>query len=120
MNMDKVKEDSKKFMERKYTDEAPYFDIAWEIFEEIMKGEKDEDLDLKGPIVRFEGDDTIMAPMVIRAFYTLYSEIEKEIESGRDLVNLKPLMMEVLSGNNFSPEFSTKVIDFVVESWNYR
>lgn len=119
MYMDKVKEYSKKFMERKYPDEAPYFDIAWEIFEEIIKGEKGEDLDLKGPIVRFEGDDTIMAPMVIRAFYTLYYEIGEEIESGGDPMNLKPLMMEVLTRNNFSPEFSKKIIDFVEESWNY-
>jgi len=52
MNMDKVKEHSEKFMEKEYTDEAPYFDIAWEIFEEIIKGDKGEGLDLKGPVMR--------------------------------------------------------------------
>ena len=52
MNMDKVKEHSRKFMERKYTDEAPYFDIAWEIFEEIMKSDEGESPDLKRPMVR--------------------------------------------------------------------
>lgn len=52
MKMDKIYNLAKEFMEKEYPDEAPYFDIAWEIFEEIMKSDEGEDLGLKGPLAR--------------------------------------------------------------------
>ena len=52
MKKEKVYTYSKKFMEKEYPDEAPYFDIAWEIFEEIIHEGTGENLDLKGPLVR--------------------------------------------------------------------
>ncbi len=117
MNLDKVYSYAKTFMEKEYPDEALYFDIAWEIFEEIVQGERCKNLDLKGPIVRFEGDDTIMAPVAIRAFYTLYSELGDKIESSDD-VTLRSSVMEVLSQKKFSPEFITKIVDFILKYQN--
>ncbi len=102
---------SKKFMEKEYSDEASYFDIAWEIFEEIMKDTVKKPLDLKEPTVRLEGDDTVMAPVVIRAFYVLFSELGGKILS-RDAI-LKPSIMEVLHRSKFSPELSIKIVDFL-------
>jgi hypothetical protein len=52
MNLDRIYISAKKFMEKEYPDEAPYFDIAWEIFEEIIHEDTGEDLDMKGPVVR--------------------------------------------------------------------
>ena len=114
MNMDKVKIYAEKFMEKEYRDEAPYFHIAWDIFKEICETEN-IDLDLKGPVVRFEGEDTIMAPTVIRAFYTLFSEAGDKIKTLEDAA-LESLIMEVLSRNKFSSEFSRKIADFVLEA----
>lgn len=118
MNMDKVKEYSKKFMEKEYPDEAPYHHIAWEIFQEVMKKGENANLDLEPPAVRDEGGDTIMAPMVIQAFHTIFFELGEEIESSKDSASLKSLMMEVLSKCKFSPEFSKKIIDFILEYTN--
>lgn len=106
---------AKKFMQMKFPDEAPYFDIAWEVFEEFAKRGKDKDLDLKGPIVRLEGDDTIMAPIVIRAFYTLFSTFGKKIESLSD-EDFKSSAMETLSENKVSSELSMKIVDFFLET----
>jgi len=113
--MDKVKEYAEEFMEKEYSDEAPYFHIAWEIFEEVLQDTEGHTPDLKGPIVRFEGDDTIMAPVVIRAFYTIFSEFGEEIDSTEGIETLKSSIMEILSKNKFSPEFSMKIVDFIFQ-----
>ncbi len=105
---------SQKFMEKEYPDEAPYFDIAWEIFEEILRGGKDSSntLDLKGPMVRLEGGDTIMAPLVIKAFYTLFRELGEEIESGKP--GILASAKQILSEHKFPSEFSEKALDFIL------
>ena len=118
MNLERIYISAKEFMEKEYPDEAPYFDIAWEIFEEIIHEGTGEDLDLKGPVVRLEGNDTIMAPMVIRAFYILHTK-RGESEPG-DLTLFKSSMMEILSKSKFSTEFSGKVVDFFLESLRQR
>ena len=113
--MDKVKEYAEEFMEKEYSDEAPYFHIAWEIFEEVLQDTEGHTPDLKGPIVRFEGDDTIMAPVVIRAFYTIFSKFGEEIDSTEDTETLKSSIREILSKNKFSHEFSVKIVDFIFQ-----
>jgi hypothetical protein len=65
-------------------------------------------------ILRFEGEDTIMAPEVIRASYILFSELGDKMESSDD-TTLRRLMMEALSQNKFSHEFSMKIVDFILE-----
>lgn len=109
----KVRTHSEKFMEKEYPDEAPFFHIAWEIFEEVLQDTGKDAPDLKGPVVRFEGDDTIMAPVVIRAFYTIFLEFEEEIESSSG--NVRVLIEELLSKNKFAPEFSARITDFLLE-----
>jgi hypothetical protein len=121
MKMDKLKMDnvyrwSKEFMKEKYSDEAPYFDIAWDIFKEVMEKEEETKPDLKEPMVRFQGDDTIMAPRVIHAFYTLYSELPEEMESLEDPGRLESKMTGILAKSKFSPEFSKEIVDFVMEN----
>jgi hypothetical protein len=118
MTLDNVHTYAKKFMEREYPDEAPYFDIAWEIFEEIVQGNRNVTLDLKGPIIRFEGEDTIMAPKVIRASYVVFNELGDKIESSDD-TTLRPLMIEALFQNKFSHEFSQKIVEFILEHRNH-
>ncbi len=112
--MEKTKTHAEKFMQREYPDEAPYFYIAWEIFEEVIQDDKNEDLDLKGPIVRLEGDDTIMAPSVIRAFYILFTELGQRRSENSE--NLKKEMLQFLSQNKFSSELSMKIVDFIIEN----
>ncbi len=116
MKMEKVKECSKRFMEKEYADEASYFDIAWEVYQEVREKEENANQSFEPPVVRLEGDDTIMAPMVIKAFHFLYSKLGEEIESSENTANLRSSMMKILSENNFSREFSTKVIDFLLEN----
>ena len=50
--MEKVKTYSEKFMEKEYPDEAPYFHIAWEMFEEVLQDTEGHSPDLKGPLAR--------------------------------------------------------------------
>ena len=45
---EKVHEYSKIFVEKRYEEEAPYFDVAWEIFKDIRQREDNS----KGPIMR--------------------------------------------------------------------
>ena len=64
---------------------------------------------------RFEGDDTVMTPMVIRAFYTIFSGMGDKVESsGR--TTLKSSMMEILYKNEFPPELSAKIVDFILDN----
>lgn len=65
-------------------------------------------------IHRFEGDDTIMAPHVIRAFCIAFSQLEEEINSN-DPEKLRSSILELLSEHKFSPELSTKLVDFILE-----
>jgi hypothetical protein len=116
VKMDKVYACSKDFMEKKYGDEAPYFDIAWDIFKEVMEKEEETKPDLKEPMVRFQGDDTIMAPQVIHAFYILYRELPEEMESLEDSGRLRSRMIGILTKCKFSPEFSAGIVDFVMEN----
>ena len=124
--MDQVKHFAEEFMEKEYPDEAPYFHIAWDNFEKALQNSKiepgEEPLvwDLKGPLVRdlegpvrLEGDDTIMAPLVIRAFHLLFTMIQGiELEPSE---NLKQKMLQLLSQKKFSLEFSMEIVDFFVE-----
>ncbi|MGD2250990.1 MAG: hypothetical protein PVF58_21545 [Candidatus Methanofastidiosia archaeon] len=118
MNMDRIRAVAKRFMEKKYPDEAPYFDIAWDIYKQTIKDGIDDSRDFKGPVVRFEGDDTIMAPAVIGAVSILYNKFEKEIESGSEIPDLKNRMMTLLRGKKFSEEFSKTILDFILENQN--
>ncbi len=118
MNLNKVRTYAEEFMKREYPDEAPYFHIAWEIFEEVLQENEDELPDLKGPIVRFEGEDTIAAPQVIRAFHTIFSKLEKEIESSTG--DLRSLVRDLLIENKFSSEFSSKIADFFLKQEHWR
>ena len=122
--MDQVQCFAEEFMEKEYPDEAPYFHIAWDNFEKALQnsriepGEEPSVWDLRGPLVRdfeepsvrLEGDDTIMAPMVIHAFYLLFTMIQGiELEPSE---SLKQEMLQLLSENKFSLEFSMGIVDF--------
>lgn len=124
--MDQVKDFAEEFMEKEYPDEAPYFHIAWDNFEKALQNSKiepgEEPLvwDLKGPLVRdleepvrLEGDDTIMAPMVISAFHLLFTMV-RGIES-EPSESLKQEMLQFLSQKKFSLEFSMEIVDFFME-----
>jgi hypothetical protein len=121
MYLDKVRMYSGEFMKTEYPDEASHFHIAWEIFEGVLQDDAERTLNLKGPIVRsvqrFEEDETVMAPQVIRAFSILFSELGDEIHLA-DAVRLRSLMMDLLFENRFSSEFSMKVVDFVLKKRN--
>lgn len=114
MNIDVLYTYAKKFMQNEFPDEAPYFDIAWDVFKDILKKGKDKDLDLNGPIVRFEGDDTIMAPKVIQAFYMLF-DLEEKTESFNKEEFIS-LAMKDLSKYKFSPEIQVKIVDSFLET----
>jgi len=129
--IDQVKHFAKEFMEREYPDEAPYFHIAWDNFEKALQnsniesGEEPSVWDLKGPLVReleepirLEGNDTIMAPMVIRAFHLLFTMIQG-IES-EPSESLKQEMLQFLSQKKFSLEFSMEIVDFFMEKRNVQ
>jgi hypothetical protein len=105
---------SREYMKKKYPEEAPYFDIAWEIFEEFVQKTGSRDLDLKGPIVRFGGEDAIMAPSVIHGFYILYSEMGEEMEAPDDVGSIRQKMLDTLTSHKFSPQFSTDLVDFAL------
>ena len=112
--MDQIKCCAEEFMERNYPDEAPYFDIAWDTFTDVLQGRGDA-VELKGPALRgiinpIKGDDTVMAPMVIRAFHILFTmPMESERYEPR-----KQEMLLVLS-QEFSLEFSMEIVDFFME-----
>ena len=114
MNIDAIHTYAEEFMQKEFPDEAPYFEIAWEVFKDILKNGKDRDPDLSGPIVRFEGDDTIMAPKVIQAFYMLFA-LEDEIEPFNK-EEFTSLAMKNLTENKVSPELSEKIVDFFLET----
>lgn len=116
--MDQIKEYAEEFMERKYPDEAPYFEIAWDSFTEVLHDSADA-VGLKGPALRgiervVEGD-IVMAPMVIRAFHLLFTVVPMESESCE---TLKQEMLHVLS-QKFSLEFSMEIVDFFMEKEDY-
>lgn len=119
--MDQIKRYAEKFMEKEYPDEAPYFPIAWDTFKRVLR-DKTDDLglkrptvrDLEGPSVVLEGDDTIMAPMVIRAFHILFT-VAQRMES-ENPETLKQEMLQLLSQNRFSLEFSMEIVDFFMEN----
>lgn len=115
MNMDRIYVVAKRFMEKMYPDEAPYFDIAWDIYKQTLKDGIDDSRDFKGPVVRFEGEDTIMAPSVIGSISILYKKFEKEIESGKEHETIKKKMEQLLKGKDFSDDFTEEIVDFVLE-----
>lgn len=122
--MDQVKRYAKEFVERRYLDEVPYFDIAWEIFEEALRARKDEGRgvtvqELKGPTVRDSGprragDNIIMAPKVIRAFHILFTAAQTAESENNE--NLKQEMLQILLQKKFPLEFSTEIVDFFMEN----
>ncbi|MBU7044846.1 MAG: hypothetical protein HXS54_00300 [Theionarchaea archaeon] len=112
--MDQIKYCAEEFMERNYPDEAPYFDVAWDTFTEVLQSREDA-VELKGPALRgimdpIKGDDTVMAPMVIRAFHILFTMTVKP-ESH------EPSEQEILDvlSQWFSLEFSMEIVDFFME-----
>jgi hypothetical protein len=119
--MDQVKQLAEEFMGREYPDEAPHFHIAWDSFKEVLQETRNDGLGLKGPIVRdmkrpasIKGEDTVMAPMVIRAFHILFTVIQKiELEDSKPL---KQEMLQVLSQNKFPLDFSLEIVDFFMEN----
>lgn len=121
MYLDKVRVYSREFMKTEYPDEASYFHIAWEIFEGVLQDDVESTVSLRGPIVRsvqrLEEDEAVMAPQVIRAFSILFSELGDEIHLA-DAARLRSLMMDLLFENQFSSEFSMKVVDFVLKKRN--
>ncbi len=137
--MDQVKRYAKEFVERQYPDEAPYFSIAWEAYVKAHQSSGNIDLrsgrrptadsrksalrNLKGPTVRgsrksalkLDGDNIIMGPMVIRAFHILLTMVKQRTES-ENSENLKQEMLQLLSQEKFSIEFSMKIVDFYMEN----
>jgi hypothetical protein len=119
--MDQVKQLAEEFMGREYPDEAPHFHIAWDSFKEVLQETKNDGLGLKGPIVRdfkspasMKGEDTVMAPMVIRAFHILFTVMQQiELESSKPI---KQEMLQVLSHNKFPLDLSLEIVDFFMES----
>ncbi|MBU6998183.1 MAG: hypothetical protein HXS41_12885 [Theionarchaea archaeon] len=109
---DEIYRSSKEYMKKKYPEEALYFDIAWEIFEEFVEKTESPDLDLKGPIVRFGGKDSIMAPSVIHAFYIIFLEMGETIDSPDDDGSLGREMKRILASHKFAPQFATEIVDF--------
>lgn len=115
--MDQIKYCAEEFMERNYPDEAPYFDVAWDTFTEVLQSREDA-VELKGPALRgimdpIKGHDTVMGPMVIRAFHILFTmTIESESHE-----TFKREILNVLS-QWFSLEFSMEIADFFMEHRN--
>lgn len=127
--MDQVKGYAKEFVEREYPDEAPYFDIAWEIFKEALQGTKNigpgrgltvKDLrrptvrNSKRPTVKLGENGTIMAPRVIRAFHILLTMTQRVGPENSE--SLKQEMLQILSQKKFSSELSVKIVDFFIEN----
>ena len=130
--MNQVRRCSKEFIEKEYPEEALYFDIAWTTYSKALQGNPSaysgriltiNDLrkptvrDLRKPTVRLGGSSTIMAPRVIRAFHILF--LNQRMESEPD-ENHKQEMLQLLSQEKFSSEFSTKVVNFFVENGNSK
>jgi len=124
--MNQVRHCAKEFIEREYPDEAPYFDIAWETFKKAIQSKnigRDRGLtigDLKKPSVRDSNESfglgrrsTITAPRVIRAFHILFAMMQRK--ESKTSENLKQEMLHLLSQENFSSEFSMKIVDFFME-----
>ncbi|MBU7046404.1 MAG: hypothetical protein HXS54_08190 [Theionarchaea archaeon] len=126
--LDQVKLYAEEFMQRKYPDEAPYFHTAWDRFKRVLLDKNngltvaDARWELEGPLIRdSEGfpsrleDSAIMAPRVLHAFHILFARsgnIELENE------NLKREMLQLLSENKFSLEFSMEIVTFFLEKRN--
>ncbi|MGD2249914.1 MAG: hypothetical protein PVF58_16015 [Candidatus Methanofastidiosia archaeon] len=117
--MDQIKQYAEEFMERKYPDEASYFNIAWDSFTEVLQDRGDA-VELKGPalrgIERLVEDDIVMAPIVIRAFHILFTMIQMESENSEIL---RQEMLQLLSQNKFSLEFSMEIVAFFMEKEGY-
>lgn len=124
--MDQVRRFSREFVERHYPEEILYFDVAWEIYEKALKGDKNSGgtltaKELRGPTVRdsrrfktgLKGSDTIMAPRVLRAFHLLFC-MAQGTESGSG-ERCKQEMLQLLLQERFSLEFSTEIVDFFIE-----
>ncbi len=132
MNVDKeimnqVKRCAQDFVEREYPEEAPYFDIAWETYRKALQDEltgprriltvrdlkKPTVRDLKKPTVNLSRSSTIMAPRVIRAFHILFTVTDR-VKSGSHNYS-KQEMLQLLSQEKFSFDFSAKIVDFFTE-----
>ena len=127
--LDQVKQYAEEFMQRKYPDEAPYFHTAWDRFERVLLDRRDNGLtvtdarwELEGPSVRDSErfpshleDSSIMAPRVLHAFHIILTRSEC-MESENE--NLKTEMLQLLSENRFSLEFSMEIVTFFLEKRN--
>lgn len=116
MKLDKVKDISYRFMEKEYPHEAPYFHLAWEIFQGFLTGEPDSIVNLKPPQVRLNGDSTVMAPRVIQAYYILFLTYGEEIHALEESEEIRSMLMNILSEKGISSSISEKIIDFLFES----
>ncbi len=129
--MNQVKRCAKEFVEKEYPEEALYFDIAWTTYSKALQGNPStssgriltiKDLrkptvrDLRKPTVRLGGSSTIMAPRVIRAFHILFTTNQRMESEPNE--NHKQEMLQLLSQEKFSTEFSTKVVNFFMENGN--
>ncbi|MBU7037843.1 MAG: hypothetical protein HXS52_07920 [Theionarchaea archaeon] len=111
---DEIYKVSKEYMKKKYPEEAQYFDITWEIFVEFVEKAESKDLDLKGPTVRFGGNDEIMAPSVIHAFLVLYDEMGDTMDSPHEADSIRHEMTRLLIAHGFSHQFATDIVEFVL------
>ncbi|MBU7017339.1 MAG: hypothetical protein HXS44_07500 [Theionarchaea archaeon] len=127
--LDQVKQYAEEFMQRKYPDEAPYFHTAWNRFRRVLLEKEDNGLtitdarwELEGPSVRglegfpsSLGDSTIVAPRVLHAFHILFTRSERMERENEDV---KREMVQLLSENKFSLEFSMEIVTFFLEKRN--
>jgi hypothetical protein len=128
--MDQIRQYAQEFVKRQYPDEVPYFDIAWKTFMRTLQskprathGRRPTIKDLRGPTirdskkstVRFGRNGTIMAPRVIRAFHILFTMTAQPLEP-ENSESCRQEMLQLLSQETFSPEFSTEIVDFFVEN----
>jgi hypothetical protein len=116
MNLEEVKNISYHFMEKEYPHEAPYFHIAWDIFQDFQTTAPDSIVNLKRPMVRLNGDSTVMAPRVIQAYYILFLTYGENIHAMKESEEIGSAMVAVLSKKGISSQFSEKIVDFLFES----
>lgn len=112
MNLEDVKQISLRFMEEHYPHEAPYFHIAWDIFEELDSTESDSIMNFKGPRVRLNGNGTVMAPRIIRAYYILFKTYGEDIYTLENTHTTRSAMSRILTEKEFTLHFSERIIEF--------
>jgi hypothetical protein len=113
MNLEAIKTISYRFMKEEYPHEAPYFPIAWDIFSEFETTGSQSIMNFKGPRVRLNGESSVMAPRILRAYYILFFTYEEDIYTVNDDETTRSSMVHLLSEKEFTNQFSEKIIDFL-------